>query len=88
MTRNASQPGKNFPRKIKVGLAEHTLFRVIGMTVRNTEVVFKNEPEGSPGRLGYMHEYDHDITADRKSLLRMGLVGRTPNWSEAPFPQL
>ena len=59
MTRNASQPGKNFLCKIKVCLAEHTLFRVIRMTVRNAEVVLKNEPEGSPGRLGYMHEYDH-----------------------------
>ena len=62
MTRNASQPRKYFLCKIKVGLVEHTLSRVIGMAVRNTEAVFENEPEGSPGGLGYVQKYDHTIT--------------------------
>ena len=68
MTRNASQPGKNVLCKIKVGLAEHTLSGVIGMAVRYAKIVFKNEPEGSPGSLGYMHEYDHIIAQDSKGV--------------------
>jgi hypothetical protein len=77
-TRNASQPGKYLLCKIKVSFAENALFRVIGMAVRNTEVVFKNEFKSTPGGLGYMQEYDHSITADRKSLLQMRL-----NWGDS-----